>query len=442
MLQKLKIALETGKWNRNDPDLIPYYDVRADIYESEGVLLRLNRIIPPESLRDKIVSIAHKQGHLGISKTKELLRRKYWFPSMNKRIDDIVSTCFSCQVTTNTQHTEPAKMTELPERPWNTVEADFCGPFPNGEYVLVVTDQYSRYPEAEFISSTSIKPVRRKLKKMFATHGVPQTVQTDNGPPFNSKEFQTLATEMGFSHKKITPKHPKAQGQVEGFNKLVNKIATIAKQEGIDVREATYDMLQTYRDTPHPATRKTPYELMMNREIRTKLEHFPSSIPTQDQEVRVNDRNYKERIKQYHDKRYRATELHLDIGQAVIVKRDKKRKAETPYEPHIYVVTQVKGSTIIAKRLTDGKSICRDKSKFRRLKSNTSNTDSNERETGTQPQTQIPPAYLPQPPAIAAQRVDAASNDAEHNQAAPEPLRRSNRRPRSVFEGHLRDFEQ
>ena len=442
VLQKLKIALETGKWNRKDPDLIPYHDVKAEIYESEGVLLRLNRIIPPESLQDKIVSIAHKQGHLGISKTKELIRRKYWFPSMNKRIDDIVSTCFSCQVTTNTQHTEPAKMTELPERPWTTVEADFCGPFPNGDYVLVVTDQYSRYPEAEFLSSTSIKPVRRKLKKMFATHGVPQTVQTDNGPPFNSKEFQTLASEMGFSHKKITPKHPKAQGQVEGFNKLVNKIATIAKQEKIDVREATYDMLQAYRDTPHPATKETPYELMMNREIRTKLEHFPSSTPTQDQEVRGNDRKYKERIKQYHDKRHRATELHLEIGQAVIVKRDKKRKAETPYDPHIYVVTQVKGSTIIAKRLTDGKRICRDKSKFRRLKSRANNTDPNERER-VKHQTQVPPAYAQQPPAVAAQRDDAAGNDAEHNQAAPEPqLRRSNRRPRSVFEGHLRDFEQ
>ena len=133
-------------------------------------------------------------------------------------------------MTTNTQHAEPAKMTESPEKPWDNVEEDFCGPFPNGEYVLVVTDQYSRYPEAEFVTSTSIKPVRRKLKKIFATNGVPPTVQTDNGPPFNSKEFQILATEMGFNHKKVTPKHPKAQGQVEGFNKLVNKMATIARK--------------------------------------------------------------------------------------------------------------------------------------------------------------------------------------------------------------------
>ena len=330
-------------------------------------------------------------------------------------------------------------MTELPERPWDTLEADFCGPFPNGEYVLVVTDQYSRYPEAEFVTSTSIKPGRRKLKKIFATHGSPQTVQTDNGPPFNSKEFQLLATEMGFNHKKVTPKHPKVQGQ--GFNKLVNKVATIAKQDGIDVHEATYDMLQAYRDTPHPATKKTPYEVMINREVRKKQEHYPSAIPTQDQEVRVNDQTYKRRIKKYHDIRHKATELHLEVGQAVIVKRDQKRKAETTYEPHIYIVTQVKGSTIQARRLSDGKNICRDASKFKPLKTN--NTSINDKETRMQQQTQIPPANSSQPAAAAAvtQRVDAAGSDAENNQAAPEPqLRRSNRTHKSVFEGHLRDF--
>lgn len=44
---------------------------------------------------------------------------------------------------------------------------------------------------------------------------------------------------MGFTHKKITPHHLKAQRQVEGFNKLVNKTAAIACAEGVDLHEAT-----------------------------------------------------------------------------------------------------------------------------------------------------------------------------------------------------------
>ena len=53
-------------------------------------------------------------------------------------------------------------MTKLPERPWETVDIDFCAPFPSKEYALVITDQYSRYPEVEFVHSTAIKPVRKK----------------------------------------------------------------------------------------------------------------------------------------------------------------------------------------------------------------------------------------------------------------------------------------
>ena len=226
-LCQLQAALLTGKWDQDDPALKPYYDLRGELYMAEGLILRLDKIIPPESLRDKIITTAHTQGHLGKSKTKEMIRRKYWFPGMNQRIDNIISTCFSCQVATYTHHTEPTKMTELPEGPWHTVEIDFCGPFPKGEYALVITDQYSRYPEVEFVTSTSIRPVRRKLKKVFAVYGIPKVVQTDNGPPFSSHEFKNFASEIGFRHKTITPRHPKAQGQVEGFNKLINKILTI-----------------------------------------------------------------------------------------------------------------------------------------------------------------------------------------------------------------------
>jgi hypothetical protein len=68
-------------------------------------------------------------------------------------------------------------MTKPPSRPWTTVEVDFCGPFPNCRYALVVTDQYYRYPEVVFTTTTSFEAIRKKLKKIFATHGVPQNFQ-------------------------------------------------------------------------------------------------------------------------------------------------------------------------------------------------------------------------------------------------------------------------
>ena len=284
-----------------------------------------------------------------------MLPRKYLFPAMNHRIDTVVSTCFNRQIATNTQHTEPAKMTKLPERPWETIETDFCGPFPSKEYALVITNQYSRYPEVEFVYSTAIKPVRKKMKKIFATHGVPKTVQSDTGPPFNSDDYKEFAAEMGFTHKKITPRHPKAQGQVEGFNKLMNKTTAIARAEGVDLQGATYDIIQTYRETPHPATGTAPYELLMKREIRTRLDHYPTERSNRDEETRKRDTKYKEKVESYHDRRHRAQEHKFKVGEAVLLKRDKKRKGDTPFEPYIYIARKVIGSTIHARRVNDEK---------------------------------------------------------------------------------------
>ena len=63
-------------------------------------------------------------------------------------------------------------MNELPLEPWHTVHLDFCGPFPTGEYVLVATDAYSRFPEVEIIRSTSATVTLSKLEKIFSTHGL------------------------------------------------------------------------------------------------------------------------------------------------------------------------------------------------------------------------------------------------------------------------------
>jgi hypothetical protein len=80
---------------------------------------------------------------------------------------------------------------------------------------------------------------------------------------------------MGFHHKRVTPIHPKAQGHVENFNKLINKTTKIVCEEGIEIERAIYDMFQAQRQTPHPATKSTPYEVLMHRQVRTRLEHFP-----------------------------------------------------------------------------------------------------------------------------------------------------------------------
>ncbi|XP_070550160.1 uncharacterized protein [Ptychodera flava] len=82
-------------------------------------------------------------------------------------------------------------MSELPTGPWEEVSIDFSD-LPNGKYLLVMTDDYSRYPVVEIIHSTSAAAVMSKVDSIFTLFGIPRIVHSDNGPPFSGVPPATL----------------------------------------------------------------------------------------------------------------------------------------------------------------------------------------------------------------------------------------------------------
>ena len=127
-------------------------------------------------------------------------------------------------------------MTPIPEKPWEVVSVDFGEPYPDGHYNLVVIDKRTRYPEVETLRTTACKQTKEKLIKIFSTHGIPNRLESDNEPPFNSEEFSKFAIEQGFEHYTVTPGHPRANGEAEVFMKLINKTEQIAHLQSKTVR--------------------------------------------------------------------------------------------------------------------------------------------------------------------------------------------------------------
>ena len=365
-LQKLysRILKEDWEKHRKDTDISPFYSIKGELYVADGLVFRLNQIIIPLKLRKKVIKAAHSLGHLGMNKTKQMLRQKYWFPEMNKMVEHIVGQCYECQVTTKEHRQEPLKMTEIPEKPWQVVSVDFGGPYPDGHYNLVVIDKRTRYPEVELIYSTSFKPTKEKLRKVFATYGTPEQLESDNGPPFNSKEFAEFAAEEGFRHHRITPLHPRANGEAENFMKLLNKTEQRARLENKPANTAIQELLTGYRSTPHPATGITPYDAMMDRKVRTKLDYSQRESTIEKQKVNERDKEYKMKIK--HNAENKNTRFHnLTIGDYVLLKQNKVNKWTTPYEATYYTVYKIRGSTVWARRVTDGREVCRDSTCFK-----------------------------------------------------------------------------
>ena len=180
---------------------------------SGNLILRGTRIVVQKSLQDHVVNLAH-EGHQGLVKTQSLLREKVWFPHIDKLVESKVKSCEACLIATPECKREPLQMSLLPAAPWKEISIDF-NEIQNKEYLLLINDDYSRYPVVETVKSTAATTVIPKLDKVFSEFGVPDVVKSDNGPPFNSKEFTAFADDLGFKHRKVTPKWAPANGEVK-----------------------------------------------------------------------------------------------------------------------------------------------------------------------------------------------------------------------------------
>ena len=126
-------------------------------------------------------------------------------------------------------------------------------------------------------------------------------------------------------------------------------------------------MLTGYRSTPHPATGITPYEGMMNRLVRIKLDYIgrlTEQLSKRETQVSERDRQYKERVKQNAENK-NTKEHNFKVDDHVLLRQQKENKWSTFYEPDIYRVYEIEGSTIIARRTRDGKEVRRDSTHFK-----------------------------------------------------------------------------
>ena len=310
-LQKAIELTRSGKWYKlkemQDPDidiqeLQVYRSIQDElVVHDENILLRDNRIVMPTSLRGRAVGLAH-EGHQGLTKTKAFIRSKVWFPGINDRVDSLIKDCIACQAITRSKLMEPLKMSEMPGEPWTALSADFCGPLPSGDYLFVITDEYSRYPVVEIVRSVSGHTVIPVLDKVLAAYGIPKIIKTDNGSPFNSYQFREYAENTGFAHRKITPRWPRANAQAESFNKPLMKNIKAAEIERKSWKQSMYQFLRQYRTTPHSSTGVTPFKLLFGRETNTKLPSIWKAKRLElDEFARQNDENAKTRMKELAD---------------------------------------------------------------------------------------------------------------------------------------------
>ena len=242
-----------------------YISVKAELWIKENLLLRGNRIVVPLDLRVDILAEIHS-GHQGKTKCLARARQSVWWPGINKQLEDLVDNCEEC-CKHRYQPAEPMIPSTLPDYPWQSIATDiFC--WKKSTYLLAV-DYFSRFIEIAKLSTTTSQDVINHLKSMFARHGIPEVVRSDNGPQYSSESFAQFAQNYGFVHVTSSPKYPQSNGAAERAVRTVK--SPLMKNSD------PYEALMAYRTTPLE-NGYSPAELLMGRKVRTTVPITKSNL--------------------------------------------------------------------------------------------------------------------------------------------------------------------
>ena len=185
-----------------------------------------------------------------------------------------------------------------------------------GTYLITV-DYYSRWIEIKRLKIQTAESVIPASNELYATHGIPDIVISDNGPCFSAESFQEFAASYGFVQSTSSPRYPRSNGEVE---RAVRTAKGLLKKN-----EDPYLALLTYRSTPLQ-NGLSPSELLMGRRLQTQLPVLPSTLVPRNllrerEEVAKKEEIYRSNQKNNFDRRHQVHELpDLTTGESVWIR--------------------------------------------------------------------------------------------------------------------------
>ena len=308
-----------------------YYSNKAHFSIIEDLLMYDERIVIPSSLRLEMLNRLH-EGHLGITKCRAMARTCVWWPNISSQIEEMVNKCHACSKL-RPDIKEPLLPSAVPDRPWSRLGMDLFEL--HGKKYIIAVDYLSRWAEIRQLQKETAAATIAATKSIFATHGIPEMVVSDNGPQFSSAEFQAFAIEYQFTHTTSSPRYPQSNGEAERAIQTVKNLLKKAQDPHL--------ALLMYRATPL-ANGLSPSEILMGRRLRTKLPVLPSTLNPQSPDLSALKQKEQENKKKQQDNynaRHAVQERPpLNPGDSVFIK-DLQRQGQvirSHNNPRSYIV--------------------------------------------------------------------------------------------------------
>ena len=216
------------------------------------------------------------EGHQGKERCLLWARNTVFRPKIMYDIQELIERCIICQEHGKSQSIIGITQ-ELPPFPWHTLATDIF--YWKRMDFLIVTDVYSKYFLVRKLANSSSAAVCAEIATIVTELGLPLIIRSDNGPCYNSKEFQQLLQHYNITHHTSSPYHLRSNGLFERMVGVAKKLMDKAGSEGKPWISGLYE----YRVTPQSGCIASPLQLITQHTPKEKdSPQLPSTLGAQE----------------------------------------------------------------------------------------------------------------------------------------------------------------
>lgn len=333
----------------NDPDTKDIVDIHKNYTIKNDRLYRVvidknNEVnlkwVVPKSVRWQVVRMNHDDvGHFGFEKTYSRVNQIYWFKKMRRFIKKYCNSCLSCAHNKIPAGTKEGELHPIPKisKPFDTLHTDHCGPFPISKkkncHILVIIDAFTKFIYIKPVKNTKSSTTIQVFTEYFSLFGVPRRIISDRGTSFTSKEFSNFINGRGIKHILNAVASPRANGQVERYNRtIVNAITAANHGKPENEWDLCLPQIQwSLNNTINKSTNRTPSEMLFGVQTTGVSDGIMNPIVSDshstldrvkirsdaESRIQINQQKQKERFDRSHKK-----PTQYKLGDLVRVERD------------------------------------------------------------------------------------------------------------------------
>jgi len=357
-----------AQWNRLQLENGVLYR-KWETEDGHGTRLQL---VLPRSLVPDVLSALHdapSAGHLGVAKTVERVRERFYWYGLQSDVEDWCRQCEKCTKRKSPQTNARAPLvSSCSGYPFERIAIDIMGPLPvtesGNKYILVVGDYFTKWKEAFPIPNQEARTVAEKLvKEIIARYGAPEQIHSDQGRNFEAQLFQEMCLLFNMDKTRTTPYHPESDGMIERMNRTIqDMLAKYVSHHQRDWDEHLPLVMMAYRSSVHASTQYSPYYLLFGREVRLPVDvmfgrqpdhqlevseyvrHLRDTLEEVHEHAREHLRTSQKRQKDYYDQRIAGEQIK--VGDRVFlhdpaVKKGQTKKLHSPWQGPYIVMTKI-----------------------------------------------------------------------------------------------------